>query len=171
MAAGIISLQISGSATPQGDNAGGGGFRVDWSQRFTDGYSSGEADRVAFDRRSLAASGSETIDLRALTDASGNSTSTVAEIRGFGIRIPPRTLAGAANASGLTFKAASSNGNLSMINGTTDALIVTRGGFALFTFPNDGLNTVSGSLKGITVANTDSVNALEFELVYFLASA
>jgi hypothetical protein len=171
MAKALVQSIIEASASPVGDADGGAGFNSPIALSYADGVGSFELDRVLRDVRSIAASGSETISLRGLTDNGGNSTSAATDIRFLRVSIKSRTAAGAVNASSLTFKCAASNGNTSIINGSTDAIIVPKGGYFAFAAPLDGSAPVSGTLRDITIANPDSANALEYELVVGLVNS
>lgn len=170
LASALVTIKIAVQSAGQGDAAGGPSANLDWTKRLTDGVGENASNRNWYDRRTLAASGTDTHNLRSITDNAGNSSSSAGELRGIMINVPGRTAAGDLNATGLTLKAAASNGSTAVLNGATDSLIVNRGGCFVWTSPADGTATISSSLRDIVITNTDSSAALEYEIVLLIAN-
>ncbi|MGW3572180.1 hypothetical protein ACWDSL_51460 [Streptomyces sp. NPDC000941] len=134
----------------------------------TSGTGAGQADKVFSDRRTLAASASEDLDLAGvLVDAFG-ATITFARIKGLVIS------AAAANTNNVIVGNATSNGFVSWAGGATHTVTVRPGGtLALIAGQNDatGYAVTAGTADLLHIANSGAGTPVTYDIVLIGASA
>lgn len=125
---------------------------------FTDGTAANQANKAFSDKRPLAASASETLDLAAgLTDAFGQSI-TFASVKAMAF-IASETNQGAITIGG------GSNAFASFMGSATDSLVLAPGGMIVLTAPDAGYAVTADTGDSIDVTNDDGVNAAEYDVV------
>ncbi|MFG1873392.1 hypothetical protein ACGFIV_00965 [Sphaerisporangium sp. NPDC049003] len=133
-----------------------------------DGTGAGRADKIFSDRRTLAASGTESLDLAGgLTDAFGNVI-TFARIKALLI------VAATGNTNNVVVGGAASNGFATPFGDATDKLVLRPGGLCLLTTgPADAtayaVTAATGDL--LQVANSGSGTGVTYDIVLIGASA
>ncbi|MDT0306125.1 hypothetical protein RM780_04000 [Streptomyces sp. DSM 44917] len=134
----------------------------------TSGTGAGQADLVFSDRRTLAASASEDLDLAGvLTDALG-ATVSFARIKGLIIS------AAAANTNNVIVGGASSNGFVSWVGGATHTVTVRPGAtLALIAGQADatGYAVTAGTGDLLHIANSAGSTSVTYDVVLIGASA
>lgn len=124
------------------------------------GSGAGQANKVFHDQRTLAASGTEDLDLAgSLTDPLGVSL-TFAKIRMILI------YAAAANTNLVVVGGASSNGFITWAGDATDKVKIRPGGLLLLTAPDATAYAVTASTGDLlTVANSSSGTGVTYDIV------
>lgn len=129
------------------------------------GTGSSNADLLFTDRRTIAASGTEDLDLAGgLTDALG-ATLTFVKIKAIYIK------AIAANTNNVTIKPASSNGFLGPFNAAADKLSVPPSGSILLQAPVSGWTVTAGTGDLVTIANSSSGTGVTYDIIIIGTSA
>lgn len=131
------------------------------------GTSAGQADRLFSDRRTLAASSTEDIDLAgSLTDALGGAF-TLARVKGVFIS------AAATNTNNVVVGAASSNAWASLLNSTGTITLRPGAALGLMAGATDatGYPVTGGTGDLLKVANSGSGTSVTYDLVLIGASA
>lgn len=137
------------------------------SLTFTDGTGADQCDMVFADTRTIAASGSESLDLAGgLTDAFG-ATMTFAEIVAIYVK------AAAANTNDVVVGGAASNAYVGPFGDATDKVKVKPGGVLLIAGPNAaGLGAVTASTGDILqVANSGGSTGVTYDIIIVGRSA
>ena len=129
--------------------------KVAAATRFTDGTGANKIQQVLLEAGSIAASGSDTIDLTGDLLDPGGATITFTKVKGFIIRNT------SASGDGIqvdgTFNA--------WLKASGDGVKVMPGGFLAVCNPTaDGYAVTGGSADEITLTNLDSVNAQTYEV-------
>ncbi|MFD8556623.1 hypothetical protein ACFV1N_04930 [Streptosporangium canum] len=136
--------------------------------RLTDGTAAGQANRIFHDRRTIAASGSESLDLAGgLTDPFGASL-TFARIKLMLL------IAATGNSNNVVMGGAASNGFATPFGDATDKLVIRPGATLLLAAGEaDGsgyaVTTATGDL--LAVANSGAGSAVTYDIVLIGASA
>jgi hypothetical protein len=127
---------------------------------FADGSGANQANKLFTDRRTLAASGTEDIDLAGvLTDPFG-ATITFAKIRAMIIA------ADEGNANNVVVGGAASNGFLGWVADATDKVIVGPGGLFVIAKPDlAGYTVTAGTGDLLHVANSGAGTGVTYDLV------
>lgn len=133
---------------------------------FANGTGANQADRVWSDRRTLAASASESLDLAAtLTDPFG-ATLTLARVKVLLIE------AAAANTNNVVIGGAASNAFTSLFGDATDKLVIRPGGFLLLAAPDATAYAVTaGTGDLLQVANSGAGSSVTYDVTVIGASA
>jgi hypothetical protein len=133
---------------------------------FAHGTAANQADRAWSDRRTLAASASESLDLAAsLTDVFG-ATITFARIRALLIE------AASTNSNNVVVGGAASNAFVNWVSDATDKLVVRPGGAFLLVAPDTtgyAVTATTGDLR--QVANSGAGSSVTFDITIVGASA
>jgi len=130
------------------------------------GTGTGQADRQFSDRRTLAASGTENLDLAGgLTDGLG-ATITMARLKGIVVK------ASALNTHNVLVGGAGANGLLGLFGDVTDVLVVRPGAEIMVIVPDATAIAVTAATGDILkVANSGAVSSVEYEIILIGASA
>lgn len=131
-----------------------------------DGSGANQANRIWHDRRTLAASATEDLDLAGvLTDPFG-ATISFARIRAMLIK------AAAANANNLIVGNASANGFISWVGGATHTVTVRPGGLLLLVAPDATAYAVTAATADLLkVANSAGGTSVTYDVVLLGSSA
>lgn len=131
-----------------------------------DGTGAGQADRLFSDRRTLSASGNETLDLAGtLVDAFG-ATLTFARIKALYIA------ASSDNTNNVLVGGAASNGFITWVGDATDVVVVRPGGMLLLAAPDATAYAVTAATGDLLkVANSGSGTSVTYDVVVIGASA
>lgn len=144
----ISQIDLNLRATqPATEYAGGVSSLTSVSRTLTSGTGSGSADLHYYDTRTLAATTSEDLDLRALTDAYGAALSLV-EVVAIAVSAPTT------NAGVIEVKPSASNGWTGLLKDVSDVLQVRPGATVIVFCPSDGQYVTTSSNKSINVNNT-----------------
>lgn len=133
----------------------------------TDGTAAGQANKVFHDRRTLAASATEDLDLSGvLLDAYGAAI-TFARIKGIIIS------AAAANVNNVVVGAAASNQWVTLLNSTGTLTLRPGASFAALTGAADGTGwaVTAGTGDLLKVANSGAGTSVEYDVIVVGASA
>lgn len=123
------------------------------------GSGSGQANKVFADKRTLAASATENLDLAgSLTDPFGQ-TLTFTAIKAIFIK------AAAGNTNNVVVGGAGSNTFIGPFNDATDKIVVKPGAVALITAPATGWTVTAGTGDILLVANSSSGTSVDYEIV------
>lgn len=135
-----------------------------WS--FPSGTGAGQADKVFADRRTLAASATENLDLAgSLTDALG-ATLTFARVRALLIE------ASSANTNNVLVGGAASAQFATMFGDATDVLVVRPGGLVLLVAPDTTGYAVAATTGDLLkVANSSSGTGVTYDITILGTSA
>jgi hypothetical protein len=130
------------------------------------GTGSGQADRLWTDRRTLAASGSEDLDLAGvLTDAFG-ATITFARVKGLIVK------AAAANSNNVIVGGAAATQWATWAGAATHTVTVRPGGaFALFAPDATAYAVTAGTGDLLKIANSGAGTTVDYDIVVIGASA
>jgi hypothetical protein len=133
---------------------------------FADGTTANKADRVFSDRRTLAASGSETLDLAgSLVDALG-ATLTFARVRALLI------YAATSNVNNVVVGGVASNGFTTPFGDPTDKVVVRPGGAFLLVAPDTTAYAVTPATGDLLqVANSGAGSTVTYDVAILGASA
>lgn len=136
------------------------------SFRWADGTGAGQANAVFADRRTLAASGSESLDLAgSLTDALG-ATITLAKVRALLIE------ADAGNTNTLVVGGAAENAFAALFGDASDKLVIRPGGLILAVAPDATGYAVTASTGDLLqIANGGSGSAVTYDVTVIGASS
>ena len=155
--------QVQPSAS--GDFTSGGSVAVLTDVYLSNGTGSNQADRVAYDDRTLGASASEDLDLQTLTATSTGAAVGLVELRSITLK------AGASNGANLTVGPGSSNGLLSLFADPSDKIKLAPGATLTLVAPSDGAYPVSGTNKVLSVSNTDASSSSSYSILLIGTSA
>lgn len=135
-----------------------------WS--FGNGTAAGQADRVWSDRRTLAASASESLDLAgSLSDALGAAV-TFAKVRALLIE------ASTGNTNNVVVGGAASNAFVNWVSDATDKVVIKPGGLLLLVAPDTGgygVTAATGDL--LQVANSGAGTGVTYDIAILGTSA
>lgn len=141
---------------------------LSWVQSFSlaDGSGANQANRIFHDKRQLAASANEDLDLAGvLLDAFGSAI-TFARIKTMGLR------ALSTNSNNVVIGAAASNTWVGPFGGATHTSHVRPGGVACWIAPDaTGWPVTAGTGDQLRVANSGAGTAVDYEIVLIGASA
>lgn len=142
--------------------------RADYSLELASGVGAGQADRIFADRRTLAASATEDLDLAGvLIDALGAAI-TFVKIKSLIIA------AAAANTNNVVVGGASATGFTSWVGAATHTVTVRPGGvLALLTGPADaaGYAVAAGTGDLLKVANSGGTTPVTYDVIVIGTSA
>lgn len=129
-------------------------------REFADGAGAGQANKLFTDRRQLAASASESLDLAGgLTDGLG-ATLTFAEIKGLLIQ------AHESNANTLLIGGAASNAFINWVADATDVMVLKPGGLLLLLAPDAaGYAVTPGTGDLLKIANGGGSTAVDYDII------
>lgn len=128
------------------------------------GTGSGQADLKWSDTRQLAASGSEELDLNALTDSLGR-TINMAKVKAIHVS------ALSTNTNNVVVGAAAATQFVGGFGAATHTWAVPPGGSILVTAPAAGWASTSGSLDKLKLANSGAGTAVDFDIEIIGTSA
>ncbi len=132
---------------------------------FTSGVSSGQADQIFSDTRTIALSSSENLDLAgSLVDALGN-TLTFVTIKAILVR------AAKGNTNDVLVGGAASNTFLGMFNDATDIIKVKPGGVFLWVAPQVGAPVTASTGDILKVANSGAGSSVTYDITIIGTSA
>ncbi len=123
---------------------------------FSNGTGANQANLLFADKRTLAASASETLNLNSLTDPVGSSIN-FATVKFIKIR------ADKANTNNVVVGNAGSTPFLGPLGGTTPTVTIPPGGVALFTAPPAGWTTASAN--NLKVANSGAGTGVVYQIM------
>ncbi|MFG1341880.1 hypothetical protein [Xanthobacter autotrophicus] len=132
---------------------------------FVDGVTAGKADRVFSDRRTLAASASENLDLAGgLTDAFGAAL-TFAKVVALVVR------AADANASDIVLGGAASNAFVGPFGAATHTIAVKPGGAMVLVAPKGGWAVTAATGDLLKVLNGSGAASADYDILVLGTSA
>lgn len=132
---------------------------------FADGTGANAADRMFHDQRTIAASGTEDLDLAGSLSSPFGATLTFVELR------LVLVTAAATNTNNVRLSRPASNG-VPLFLAASDGIDVPPGGTFLWACPADGKVTVTaGTGDLLTVANSSSGTAVTYDIVIIGTSA
>lgn len=116
----------------------------------------------------IAASGTSTVDLTALTNILQQSA-TLARIKGVVLRLLSTTddATNGTNCSNVTIGNAASNAQKLFLDAATDTFTMKNGGCLSYADPSAAGFVVDASNKNLKIVNNDSSNAAAFQLTVF----
>ncbi|MEV6105703.1 hypothetical protein AB0M28_13445 [Streptomyces sp. NPDC051940] len=163
-----LTLRVQADQTSLLDLATGQ-IKLDWGQSplaLGSGVAANQADRLFTDRRTLAASASEDLDLAAvLLDAFG-ATLTFARIKGLIVK------ADSANINNVIVGGAAANGFVSWAGGATHTVTVRPGGVLALWAPDAVAYAVTaGTADLLKVANGGAGSGVTYDIILIGASA
>jgi hypothetical protein len=164
---GRITLSMSSLLTGTHDFAQPSSrFDQGWQWGFTDGTGADQANRFWADRRTLAASGSESHDLAGgLTDALG-TVLTFAKVRALAV------IAAEANTNNVVIGGAASNALASMFGDASDKVVIKPGGAILLVAPDAaGYAVTANSGDLLQVANSGAGTPVTYDIAIYGTSA
>ncbi len=159
-----VTIKVLAVQSAETGYASGSSAKLDVKQALTSGTTANKADLKHSSIRSIAGSGNEDVDMRALEDGQGNVLTTLTEVVVFAIK------AAAANGGALRVKPSASSGWAALLSGSSNYLIVQPGATLILVCPADGKYAVGSSTKSINVENTDA-SAASYELLIVGRSA
>lgn len=125
-----------------------------------DGTGADQANQVFSDTRSLAASGSEDLDLAGGLSNAFGQTLTFSAVKALLIK------ASSSNAHDLKVGGAATNAFASWVGDATDVLVIKPGGALLLVAPDaDGYAVTVDTGDVLTVANGGAVSAISYDIV------
>lgn len=131
----------------------------------TPGTSSGNADRIFMDTRTLSASSTENLDLAGgLTDPLG-ATLTFVTIKAIYVK------AASANTNNVVVGGAGSNTLLGIFSDATDKIVVKPGGVFMWVAPATGATVTASTGDILLVANSSSGTSVTYDIVIIGTSA
>lgn len=140
-------------------------FNQSASQQFTSGTTTGKADKLFSDTRTLAASATENLDLAgSLTDPFG-VTSTFVKVKAIYIK------AAAGNTNSVVVGGAGSNTFTGPFADATDKVTIPPGGFVLLVHPGAGWTVTAATGDILLVANSSSGTSVSYDVVIIGTSA
>lgn len=167
--AGNVDLEVAGRVTGAYSGSGFGAGTQRFDERYllqlATGTGTGQADLVYAGQRTLAASGSENLDLAGgLTDAFG-STLTFVDVKAILV------FASASNTNSVVVGGAASNAFTGPWGGTTPTTSIPPGGFAVFSHPGAGWTVTASTGDILKVANSGGSTGVTYRIVVIGASA
>jgi hypothetical protein len=143
--------------------------RSDYSKRnvneFAAGTGNGQVDRKFTDKRTLAASANEDLDLAgSLVDAFG-AVITFAKVRAIRIKAAPE------NTNNVVVKPAAANGFLGPFGAAAHTLTLPPGGEVVLVAPVAGWPVTAGTADLLNVANSGAGTSVTYEVEILGASA
>lgn len=142
-------------------------FPVEYNATTSLGSGTGDslADQLFTDQRTIAASGTEDLDLAGgLTDAFG-ATLTFAKIKTIMIKADP------GNTNNVTVKPATTNGFLGPFNAAADTLSIPPAGSVLLQAPASGWVVTADTGDLLTIANSSSGTGVTYDIILVGTSA
>lgn len=131
----------------------------------TPGTSSGNADLIFMDTRTLSASSTENLDLAgSLTDPLG-ATLTFVTVKAIYVK------AASANTNNVVVGGAGSNTLLGIFSDATDKIIVKPGGVFMWVAPATGATVTASTGDILLVANSSSGSSVTYDIVIIGTSA
>jgi len=156
------------TANQTGDNdLGTPSFPVNYSATTSlgNGTASSLADLLFTDQRTIAASGTEDLDLAGgLTDAFG-TTLTFVNVKAIMIKADP------GNTNNVTVKPATTNGFLGPFNAAADTLSIPPAGAVLLQAPVSGWPVTADTADLLTIANSSSGTGVTYDIIIVGTSA
>lgn len=126
---------------------------------FANGSGANQASKLFSDSRTLAASGSEDLDLAGVLTGALGGAITFASVKAIMIR------AKATNANNVVVGPAASNGFLGPFGDASDRLAIRPGGVFLITAPASGWAVIAGTGDLLTVANSGAGTPVDYDVV------
>jgi hypothetical protein len=127
------------------------------------GTGTGQADKIFSDKRTIAASGTDTLDLTALTDPLGAALA-FAKVKAIMIRAAP------GNTNNVVIGAAASNPFLASLGGTTPTITLKPGDMALL-FSQAGWPVTDSSNDQLKLANSAGGTGVDYDTIIIGTSA
>ena len=161
-----IITKVSATQTSASD-LGTAKFPVEYSSTTSmgSGTGSGLADLLFTDTRTIAASGTEDLDLAGgLTDGLGN-TLTFAKVKAIMIK------AASGNTNDVTVSPASANGFLGPFNAAADLVSIPPGGIFMVQAPVAGWTVTAATGDLLTIANSSSGTGVTYDIIIVGTSA
>lgn len=155
-----VGAKITGRYT-SASGLGSASFALDQdaSTQFAPGTGAGKADLVFADRRTLAASATENLDLAGvLTDPLGG-------ILTFGHVKAIYITAKLANTNSVVVGGAATNGFAGPLGGTTPTVTLPPGGALLLTHPGAGWTVTASTGDLLKIANSSSGTSVQYDVV------
>lgn len=165
-ASGTLTSQIALKISATGTTAAGLGtaddpISLDWTQNLASGTGANQSSNMFHDRRTLAPSGTESLDLAgSLTNRFG-TTLTFTKIKAVGIK------AAAANTNSVQVTRPASNG-LVLFLAASDGFALTPGAFSLFVFPDaNGVAVTAATGDLLTITNSAGGTSVTYDIFIF----
>jgi|GEM_PF-951274 len=126
---------------------------------FAPGTGAGKADVLFADRRTLAASATENLDLAgALTDPLG-AAATFGHVKAIYVK------AALTNTNNVVFGGAASNAFVGPLGGTTPTVTIPPGGFQLFVHPGVGWTVTPATGDLLKLANSGGTTGVQYDVM------
>lgn len=136
------------------------------NKTLTSGTGANQADVIFHDQRTIAASGTEDLDLAGTLTGAFGATVTFARIKLIVIT------AAAANTNNVVVGGASSNGFINWVSDATDKVVIRPGGaFCLLAPDATAYAVTAGTGDLLTVANSSSGTGVTYDVILVGASA
>lgn len=161
-----ITTKINASQSAVND-LGTASFPVDYRSTVSlaSGTGASQADLLFTDTRTIAASGTEDLDLAgSLVDALGN-TLTFVTVKAILIK------ASSANTNNVTVSPAAANGFLGPFNAAADLVSVPPGGMFMVQAPVAGWTVTAGTGDLLTIANSGAGTGVTYDVIIVGTSA
>lgn len=155
-----VGAKVSGRYSVAG-NLGSASFDLTQQAlaQFSPGTAVGQADLAFADRRTLAASANENLDLAgALTDPLGAAL-TFGHVKAIYI------VARSTNTNGVVVGGAATNGFTGPFGGTTPTLTIPPGGFLLLVHPGAGWTVTAATGDLLKIANAAAGTSVQYDVV------
>lgn len=162
----VVTRVLASQTSPLDLASGSFPLSVNTTVDLSDGTGAGSADLLFSDRRTLAASTSESLDLAgSLTDAFG-ATITFARVKAIYIA------AASGNTNNVLVGGAASNGFATWVGDATDVVVVRPGGALLLAAPDATAYAVTAATGDLLkIANSGSGTSVTYDVVIIGASA
>jgi hypothetical protein len=160
-----VGVYINGRVTRANDlNSVSADLNEDWSKAFVAGTGAGQGDLVFSDTRTIAASGTDNLDLAGgVTDTFG-STVTFVDVKAIIVR------ASAANTNDVQIGGAGSNPFVGPMGGT-GVTTLKPGGFVCWVNPGAGWTVTPSTGDILKVANSAGGTSVDYDIIIVGASA
>lgn len=156
---GSLSVAIAATLALAGDaGTAEAPLRAGKSLSFDNGTGNGQANQAFFDKRQIAASGSENIDLSGVVLNALNESVVLTKVKALVI------VAEAANVNDVVVGGAASNGFATPFGDPTDKVKVPPGGVLVLSAPNGGFTVTPGTGDILQIANGGAGSAVNYTI-------
>lgn len=155
-----VTARVSGQYTST-SGLGSASFGMEQAAvaAFTPGTGTGKADVLFADRRTLAASATENLDLAgALTDPLG-AAATFGHVKAIYVK------AASTNTNSVVFGGAASNAFVGPLGGTTPTVTIPPGGFQVFVHPGAGWTVTAATGDLLKMANSGGTTGVQYDVM------
>lgn len=162
-----VTVSVQGNLATPGDLVATKSYLSQaFSVTLANGTSANQADLIFSDERTLAASGTEDLDLAGVLADVHGTTLTFARVKAIVIE------ADSANTNNVVVGGASSNGFINWVSDATDEIVIRPGGVFALAAPDATAYAVTASTGDLlTVTNSSSGTGVTYRIVIIGASA